>query len=351
MTTDIFLEEPSPDFERLRTVLLRQGEPDRLPQYELFVDMEVQAHLLDRPVRERVDTVPFYYHAGYDYVPSWPDVATMPTPTRQTADTATIAKAGGRNWAEEDRGPITTWDAFEQYAWLTSEQVTFSQIAEMSEILPDGMKLIGQMGGILEQVVALMGYTHFCYALADQPDLVEALFERVGRLYLYIYERLSSMPVIGAVVISDDMGFKTQPLISPAMLRRYVFPWQKRFAALGHAYEKPVILHSCGNLESVMDDLIDDVGIDAKHSYEDVIMPVTAFKAKYGDRLAVLGGIDMDVLCRASEPALRTYVAEVIAQNAPGGGWALGSGNTIANYVPVGNYAAMLDQGRKWTYD
>lgn len=346
----LFVDKPTPDFARLRTILLREGEPDRLPQYELFVDMDVQEHLLGKRFRNRVDTIEFYYGAGYDYVPSWPDRPTLPVPSRHAADTATLQRQEGRNWAEEDRGPIGSWAEYEAFPWLTQDDLTFHEIGQMAAVLPAGMKLVGQMGGILEQVMALMGYTTFCYAVIDQPDLVQALFDRIGDLYVYIYERLATNPAVGAVVISDDMGFKTQPMISPAMLRQYVFPWQKRFAAIGHAYDKPVILHSCGNLSTVMDDLIDDVGIDAKHSYEDVIQPVTAFKDEYGDRVAVLGGIDMDLLCRGTVAQVQDYVNQVIAHNGPGGGWALGSGNTIANYVPLENYAAMLQAGRDWSY-
>ena len=60
-----------------------------------------------------------------------------------------------------------------------------------------------------------------------------------------------------------------------------------------------------------------------------------------------MGGIDVDVLARGSEDEVRQYVRKVIADTAPGGGYALGSGNTVANYIPVGNYLAMLDEGRK----
>lgn len=106
------------------------------------------------------------------------------------------------------------------------------------------------------------------------------------------------------------------------------------------------LLHSCGNLREIMDDLIDEVGIDAKHSFEDGIQPVTEAKRLYGDRVALLGGIDVDYLCRSSEEEVRAYTRRVIEVCAPGGGWALGTGNSVANYIPVKNYLAMLDEGR-----
>jgi uroporphyrinogen decarboxylase len=96
-----------------------------------------------------------------------------------------------------------------------------------------------------------------------------------------------------------------------------------------------------------MDDLIDDVKIDAKHSFEDKILPVTEAKRRYGDRIAILGGVDMNFLCTANPEAIRRYVRKVIEICAPGGGYALGTGNSVANYIPFENYLAMLDEGRR----
>jgi uroporphyrinogen decarboxylase len=137
-------------------------------------------------------------------------------------------------------------------------------------------------------------------------------------------------------------------MIAPHHLRQYVFPYHKRLAELAHAYDKLYILHVCGNVEVVMDDLIDDVRIDAKHSFEDVIMPVEVFKAQYGDRIGVVGGIDLDFLCRASAEAVRARVREVLDACMPGGGYTLGTGNSVANYIPVRNFLAMVEEGHRW---
>jgi energy-coupling factor transporter ATP-binding protein EcfA2 len=106
-------------------------------------------------------------------------------------------------------------------------------------------------------------------------------------------------------------------------------------------------IYICGNLHNVIDDLIDDVGIDAIHSFQDEIVPVGDFKEQYGHRVAVLGGIDVDKLCRMDEASLRSYVRTTIDRCMPRG-WALGSGNSIANYVPVRNFLIMMDEGARW---
>jgi len=98
-----------------------------------------------------------------------------------------------------------------------------------------------------------------------------------------------------------------------------------------------------------MDDLLDDVQIDAKHSFEDTIEDVADVKARYGDRLTILGGIDVDFLCRASEEQVRARVRRTLDACFAGGCYVLGSGNSVTNYIPVTNYLAMIDEGNRYT--
>ena len=88
--------------------------------------------------------------------------------------------------------------------------------------------------------------------------------------------------------------------------------------------------------------------IDGLHSFEDTIETVEQAKERYGHRIAVLGGIDVDFLCRASEEEIRRRVRQTIDACQPGGGFCLGTGNTVANYIPLDNYLAMIDEGRRY---
>jgi uroporphyrinogen decarboxylase len=339
---------PSPDFGRLEKTLAR-GVPDRVPFIELFIDEEVMIAIREAPFsgdpRQRCrEMAELYLRLGYDYVPAGIYFG-FPYRTVTVADTARLSR-GERAWVDESHGAIETWDDFERYAWPTPTDETYAPLDHAAKALPEGMKLIPHgPGGVLENVMWLMGYEPMSYAMADQADLVQAMFDRVGDILVGIFGTMASHEAVGAVFLGDDMGFKTQPMISPADLRKYVFPWQRKIAQAVHAHGKPFLLHACGNLESVMDDLIDDVGIDGKHSFEDVIVPVTKAKERWGDRIAVLGGIDIDFLTRADPDAVRTRTREVLAACMPKGGYALGSGNSVANYVPVENYLAMLEEG------
>jgi uroporphyrinogen decarboxylase len=72
-------------------------------------------------------------------------------------------------------------------------------------------------------------------------------------------------------------------------------------------------------------------------------------KRKYGDRIALLGGLDVDFMCRSDEQAIRRRVRETLDACQSGGGYCLGTGNSVANYIPLDNYLAMLDEGRRYS--
>ncbi len=352
------LHRPDPDFGRLLKVLRRQGEPDRVPLIEFWADREMVEALVGermptgwaaREERERaLDLfIRFWYETGFDYVCAGPLVS-LPGKHHAAEDTA-ILKHERRHWQDEGIGVIASWEEFERYPWPRAEEIDYYNLEYIARHLPAGMKIMvsGDPAGQMEMLTILMGYTGLSYALHDDPTLVAAVAGKAQELLTTIFATTAEMPEVGAMVLGDDMGFKTATMISPADLRRYVFPCQKKLAQISHAHGLPFLLHSCGQLSAVLDDLIDDVQIDGKHSFEDVIEPVTRAKRRYGQRVALLGGIDMDVLSRASEDEVRAYTRRVIEACAPGGGWALGSGNTLANYIPVRNYLAMLDEGWK----
>jgi len=365
-----------PDFDRLSRVLFLDGEPDRVPFYEHFADREVMEALtgeplsranlkgkadLKRRLREAMKsgamehdlrvTIRFYSKMGYDYVP-------LVVPSLLSRDNLLLAEDTAelphpkRVWQDQNRGVIESREDFERYPWPDLDEIQefyMPQYEFVRRNLPKGMMVIAETsGGVLENVMWLMGAVPFFIALHRDPLLVEEMFTKVGTIVSHCCALAAELEMVGAVVMGDDMGYKTGPMISPEKLRRYVFPWQKRGVENVHKEGKPFILHSCGNLRLVMEDLIEYVGIDAKHSYEETSYPVTEYKRLYGHRIAILGGVDMDRISRLPELELRGYVKEIIRGCAPGGGYALGCGNTVANYVKIENYLAMLEVGRKY---
>jgi uroporphyrinogen decarboxylase len=351
----------TPDWEGLVRCIRRQGTPRRVHHIELFLDGEVQDAVgarfglldgLDRtdPLFALKRNFRVQRFLGYDYVRCGLDGVVWEFPRETVADTAGLTRNGGRSFVDSHTGPIQSWADFERYPWPKPNQWNSRSLEWLTKNLPDDMCIIGSGGfaHFAEHITWLMGYEPLCLALFDQRDLVAAIRDRLIEIYRVMLARLLEFDRVRIIWGSDDMGFKTGPLISPADLREFVLPGHKLMAEMSHTAGRPYLLHSCGDIHAIMPDLINDAKIDAKHSFEDTIEDVIAAKAAYGDRIAILGGLDVDFLCRADEPAIRQRVRETLTKCLPGGGYCLGTGNSVANYIPLENYLAMLDEGRQF---
>ena len=337
---------PEPDFERLRRAVLRKGKQGELPFLELFADAEIKQAILGRPVANMADEIEFWYRLGYDSVPFGIPLF-FPQERTWHEDTAELPHEV-RGWVTEEAAYIRDRNDFEKYPWPDPNAVEVAGIEDAARLLPDGMRFIVGAFGIFETVSWLMGYSRMCTLVYDAPDLIADMFHRIGEIVHASLSKFTNCRDVGAVFFGEDMGFKTATMLAPEVLRRHLFPWMKKIADTCHDAGKPLILHSCGNLEQVMDDLIDYVGIDAKHSFEDAIIPVNQMVSKYSKRIGIVGGVDVDFLSRRSEEEVREYVRGIIRECAPSGAYMLGTGNSVANYIKVENYLAMLEEG--WRY-
>ncbi len=332
-----------PDFGNLLAVLRRE-RPERATLFEFFLNQPFYEKLTGKKLGEEgkdwkwgsVDAIvtEAFAEAGYDYVTVLG--SDMEFALEQREKKNTISLNAGRTI--QDRA------SFESYNWPEPEEYDYSRLEQAGEVLPDGMKLIiyGPYG-LLENVVLLVGFERLCMMLVDAPDLVKDIFDAVGQRLVRYYEICAPYESVGAVISNDDWGFKTATMLSPAQMRQYILPWHKRIAEVIHAAGKPAILHSCGNLGEVMDDIIDDIKYDAKHSFEDTICPVEQAYEKWGGRIAILGGIDVDFVCRSRPEKIRRRCEAILERTEKRGGYALGTGNSVPEYVPWESYLAMID--------
>jgi uroporphyrinogen decarboxylase len=332
-----------------------------VPLYELFSNIHIPvlqalgqtpastkagpdpAAQFDATLRDRIRYMELL---GYDYVDVWDGHIGLrfPGPAWPTARQEDGGK--GRGFVTSEMASIVDEAGFNQYPWPDPDKLFFDRLSCVHEMLPPGMKIIFSTRGILETTMDLLGHEKICYMLYDNPDFVRKVFDAVGERFLRVYERVIHHPAIGAVTYCDDMGFKTQPLLAPDTYREYLFPWHKKINDVAHRAGKPTILHACGNLDLIMEDII-ACGWNAKHSFEDCIEPVWDAKKKYGSRIALMGGFDVDKLSRMTEAEVREHTRMMIEHCAPGGGWALGTGNSVPDYVPVQNFLAMIDESRR----
>jgi uroporphyrinogen decarboxylase len=356
------LEQPlQPDWQGLVNCIQRQGTPQRVFNMELYLDREVQDAVAARfDLVSDIDPTDTAFslkkmirvqrRLGYDSVRQGIEGLEMRVNRTLANDTAELTRNGGRSFVESTHGPITCWAEFERYPWPDPAKASTKSLEWYEKNLPEDMCVCGSGGfaHFAEHLIWLMGYEALSIALVEDPALVQAIADRLMDYNVHLISLLLQFSRVKLIFGSDDMGFRTGTLIHPRHLRQYILPGHKKMAAMAHAAGRPYLLHTCGNVRAIMPDLIKDVGIDAKHSFEDTIETVQDAKRLYGQDIAVIGGIDVDFLCRASEEEVRARTRQTLRDCHPGGGYCLGTGNSVANYIPLDNYLAMLDEGRRF---
>ncbi len=357
------LKNPKPDINYFLDVVHGKIEPDRVLLGELKVDDELLEVICKEVLhrewfpRQKKDlikraqywdnVIEVYYRLGYDFVRVGRAI-TFPTKEFITQELA-VAGMTQRKWVTEGDGVVTDKESFESYAWPKVEEIDTWDFRYVDEHLPEGMGLvIGPAKGILEVVTEIiLGFTGMSYMLYDDPDLVEEVFIKTGDLLYAVYEKAVKETNCVGFFQGDDMGYKTGLMFSKKFLKKYVLSWHKRLADLAHENGLIYIMHSCGNLRKIGDEIL-ELGADVKHSFEDSAWSVFDYKLEYGEKITLMGGVDVDKLARYEEKALKEYCNKVLDACMPGGRYIYGSGNSVTNYVPLKNYLTMLEVGLNW---
>lgn len=341
----------TPDYRYMLEVLANR-RPARLPIYEHLINPPFMEAVLGQQFAGDLQGGPaglarfFEHYCRFYQTMTYDTVSFEVTITDLLPDHGAIL--GGK------KGPIQNRDDFERYPWdeLPARywQVAGPQFEALAAALPPGMAAVGGIGnGPFEISEDLVGFQPLAYLQADDPDLFAELYVRIGDLMLSLWTTFLQR-YAGPYAIcrfGDDLGFKTSTLVSPGTIRAHILPQYRRVIDRIKGAGKPFLWHSCGKIFSIMDDVI-ALGINAKHSNEDTIAPYERWIELYSDRIGLLGGIDVDILCQKPPAEITALVLERGRRyRSLARGYALGSGNSIPEFVPVDGYLAMIEAAQR----
>jgi len=340
-----------PDFQHLVDAASNR-EAERLPLYEHGFDVGVVEKIIGQPVRallggsfaERVEGMrriaDCAVQLGYDCVPFERGLCSL--------------VQGGRGLSGQGEVLIPNMDELERYPWESkcAEYVAlFEQdFAALRESLPEGMLAVGGVGyGLFETMQDFVPYQELVYLQADEPDVYAVLCQRVGNMMFEVWSWVLANygDVFAVCRFGDDLGFRSSTLLPPDDIRCHILPQYKRIIDLMHGHGKPFLLHSCGNIHAVMDDII-GTGIDSKHSNEDAIDTFDVWVRRYGDRIGNFGGVEMNMMSLNTPAEVKRYVRELLPKVVEHGGIAIGTGNQISPYTEPANWIAMTEAVREF---
>ncbi len=330
--------------ERVLAALQRK-EPDRVPFCELAVDRSLAERLMGWPARGG---------QGMGIITS------TPYTVEETKSLATFLGCDNINYVLRPPNYAKTGEGIDGRSFMREGLVKSEADLERIQ-LPDPRKdefyreaehfaknkgdfalgFVTRMG--LFPMMLAFGLEGFALALYDNRPLVDKILDIYIDWTAAVAERISQLG-FDFFWTTDDFAFKTGMMFSPKIFREMVVPRYKRVLA---NLTIPWVLHSDGNIAEAVDTII-ELGAAAIHPVEKGAMDIRAIKMKYGQRLCVMGNVDVNLLAIGTPEETEREVRELIRDVAPGGGYMISSGNSLASYVKPENALAMAEAIRRY---
>jgi len=205
----------------------------------------------------------------------------------------------------------------------------------------------GLFSGMWESISQVMGLTAFSVTLRRDPNFVRQMIKYYETIWLATLHAAADagMP---ALVYEDDLAYKTGPMISPRVLDEFFGPSVRRITAEAHKRGMKIIIHSCGNVNLLLD-LFADWGFDGVQSLEPTAgMDLTVVKKKVGKRMCIFGNMDIShVLSEGTREEVEASVKSMLLAAAQDGGFIMGMTNSH-NAVKVENTRWMIEYTHRY---
>lgn len=245
-------------------------------------------------------------------------------------------------------------DEYKPYVVGTARERATEEILEkmrqsIAKIRKDGKW--GDLGfrGLWENMRAAFGDISLYENMLLDPDWIHDYCRTYADLYRE--EFLIIMAEVGkpdGIWFFDDLGYKEVTFCSPELYDKLIFPYYNELISLIHSYDIPVILHTCGYTESVLD-LIVNVGFDGLHPMEVKAGNNSLRMADtYADKLVFIGGLDARVFESHDREYIRTEVVGMISgMKERGARYVFGSDHSLSTVINYEDFQYALEVYRE----
>jgi len=327
------------------SVALGRGTPDRVPIWELIINQPVISSLhgdisyLDFVEVEDLDGLTIFEDQRFEELPGG----------LIRDEWGILWKSGPAGIPYPVQGPIGGEGDLDSYVPPPPDaDWRFKSLREAVGRFKGEKAIVFLTHDAFEYSHYLRGMENLLMDYVTNPEFAH----RLARLVIDYKKRVAEIAVdIGAdfIVSGDDYAWRSAPIMSPAHFREFILPYLRELVDAVHGKGALFIKHTDGNIWPIID-MIVDAGIDALDPIEPIAgMDIGDVKARYGDRIALIGNVDCTrLLPSGSVSEVEEAVKETIAKASVGGGHVLASSNSIHPAVDPRNYKAMIEAGRRF---
>lgn len=218
----------------------------------------------------------------------------------------------------------------------------FERFPAFTEQHEDQFIILKMSYSLFERAWSLRGMENLLTDMILRPNFVDELLDRIMEFNLAIIGQAANYEIDG-VYFGDDWGQQVGLIMGPKLWRRFIKPRLERMYARVKEIGRAVFIHSCGDIEEILPELI-EIGLNVFNPFQPEVMDVFKVKKEYGDRLAFYGGISIQRTLPFGTPdEVREVARRMIREIGRGGGYILSPAHAVPGDVPVANILALLD--------
>ena len=343
--------------ERFLTALTG-GVPDRVPLFDFLFDQSLYQHVLGRSpdTYNGEDAIDLSVALGLDavYVPTGGPRGYQRTeldPDTYVTEWGSVRQRNAASWPIDAPISFPIRDRADWRNFTPPDPLAIGRMDPIHTALKHAggrLAVLGSVGGPFTPSWEQTGIDTFSMLIYDDPQLVRDILRAHTDFSIAIARQLVAAGV-DAVLISDDFGWNGGTLVSPAHFRELILPLFCEIVSSVIILGKPVLLHSCGNVNAILADLAAS-GINGYNPLQRTAnMDLARVKATYGGRISLSGNVDSSVTLPFGSPEdVAREVQECIVAAGPGGGYMLGSDHSLHGGIPVANMLAMIEAGKRY---
>ena len=200
--------------------------------------------------------------------------------------------------------------------------------------------------GAFDRMSPMCGHEHLLMGMALDPEWVREMADLYATVTVHLLEILFEREGLpDGLWVWDDLGFKHRPFMSPAMYRALIYPAHKKLFDFAHSRGLPVVLHCDGYVEALIPSLI-EAGINCLQPIEAKAgMDLVKLKQRFGDQIALIGGMDERVLETNDRRAVEAQLLEKLPGAMEGSGYVLQVDHSVSPLVNYETYRYFVERG------
>ena len=225
---------------------------------------------------------------------------------------AAIKTSHGQRGPLADCEKVAEVDAFK---WPDASQLDFTKCIGVLERTTEHYRSSGMWTPFFHNCIDIFGMEDYMVKMHTHPEVVHAVTDRICQFYYDANERFfeEAGDRVDGFFFGNDLGTQENLICSPDHLAEYVLPWTRRFIDQGHDHGHQVLLHSCGSIYKIIEELI-GAGIDCINPLQAKAanMDADTLAKEFKGRVTFMGGIDtQDLLVNGTPDEVRRDVERI----------------------------------------